>query len=82
MVCPSAGRHKTVANIPTVNPSFVIARLRPTRGVLVLVSAAIGTSIYSHASVNVPVAIIGPNTLAGLKATPVRAEPFMMWTVT
>jgi hypothetical protein len=25
MVCPLDGRHKAVANIPTANPSFVIA---------------------------------------------------------
>jgi hypothetical protein len=25
MVCPSDGKHKAVANIPTMNPSFVIA---------------------------------------------------------
>jgi hypothetical protein len=47
-----------------------------------MLAPAIGAGIYSHASVTLPDAIVGPNARAEVKTTPVRAEPFMMWTVT
>src|SRR5216683_1514675 len=58
-------------------PSWA-SRARPVCRMAATMAPTIGAVTYSHASLKLPVATIGPSARAGLKGAPVRAPPIRM----